>query len=79
LINFSKHAEVLTIILGLDVFAHFIHKLSAQSLCAISFNLIVALVATPALGPATKRGTNGVLGIGGQGGPNRGEQELNRC
>ncbi|KAF0892304.1 hypothetical protein E2562_014865 [Oryza meyeriana var. granulata] len=51
-------------LLDREEFAEFIRKLTADSLCAISFKLLVTLVAAPALALATKRATEGVPGIG---------------
>lgn len=51
-------------LLDREEFAEFIRKLTAESLCAISFKLIVTLVAAPALALATKRATEGVPGVG---------------
>jgi hypothetical protein len=41
-------------------FAEFIHKVTAESLCPTCFKLIVTLVSTPALPPATKWATESV-------------------
>uniref|UniRef100_A0A0E0KUR2 EF-hand domain-containing protein n=1 Tax=Oryza punctata TaxID=4537 RepID=A0A0E0KUR2_ORYPU len=51
-------------LLDREEFAEFIRKLTAESLCAISFKLLVTLVAAPALALATKRATEGVPGVG---------------
>ncbi|KAG8100892.1 hypothetical protein GUJ93_ZPchr0169g28995 [Zizania palustris] len=51
-------------LLDREEFAEFIRKLTADSLCAISFKLLVTLVAAPALALATKGATEGVPGVG---------------
>ncbi|KAL5215949.1 hypothetical protein ABZP36_007350 [Zizania latifolia] len=51
-------------LLDREEFAEFIRKLTADSLCAISFKLLVTLVAAPALALATKSATEGVPGVG---------------
>ena len=51
-------------LLDREEFAEFIRKLTSESLCAISFKLLVTLVAAPALALATKRATEGVPGVG---------------
>lgn len=51
-------------LLDREEFAEFIRELTADTITAVSRNLIIALVVTPTVALMTKRATEGVPGVG---------------
>ncbi|XP_077234811.1 calcium-binding EF hand family protein isoform X2 [Tasmannia lanceolata] len=50
--------------LNREEFAEFIQKLTGDTLCVVSRNLIIAMIVAPAVAVLTKRATEGVPGVG---------------